>query len=242
MVVTSSSESERCESIARPVFGAAVAISVLMHIGALLWLDARDAPERTSFSPMPLQILLVPPAVQPAPVSLVDPQPMSEPPQLPVKKHSVKQHSVKKSPARELPAKEPPHGEHAQASPVPAKTAVPPPQVSILQRVDDYVANMPLSSEYLPTDTKAESGNIFHPTLRRALREQGGRADDSLKMLNDSTVVDAYERVSLDGKCFRLEDLGGGGGKRAWYPIKCKGSESTSDAMARGLEEALERR
>lgn len=222
MVVTSSSESERCESIARPVFGVAVAISVLVHIGALLWLEARDTPERPSFSPMPLQILLVPPAAQPARVSPMDPQPMSEPPQ--------------------LSAKEPPRGEQTQASPVPAETAVPPPQVSIRQRVDDYVTNLPLSSEYLPTDTKAESGNIFHPTLRRALQERGGRADDSLEMLNNSTVVDAYERVSLDGKCFRLEDLGGGGGKRAWYPIKCKGGESTSDAMARGLEQALKRR
>jgi hypothetical protein len=115
--------------------------------------------------------------------------------------------------------------------------------MSILQRVDDYVANLPLSSEYLPQDADTGPDNIFHPSLRRALRApEGGRSARDVRVLNNSTVADAFERVSVDGKCFRLEDLGGGADKRAWYPIKCKGNESTSAAMARGLEEALERR
>src|SRR5690606_15228653 len=134
-----------------------------------------------------------------------------------------------------LAAGEPPSRE--DALPAPGRT-------SILQRVDDYVANLPLSPEFLPGDASAEPGNIFHPALRRALRapERGASGDARLRMLNNSSVTDADERVGLDGKCFRLDDLGGGGDRRAWYPVKCRGNESTSDAMARGLEEALERR
>lgn len=114
----------------------------------------------------------------------------------------------------------------------------PPPRKSVLQMVDEYRA-----SEDLPVAPPADigPGNVFHPDLRRApggpQRQSGGNP-----LLNNSTLSDTQERVALDGKCFRLEDLGGGGDRRAWYRVTCKGNETTSDAMARGLMEALERR
>lgn len=200
----------------------AIAISVLMHVGAFWWwAEMRQKPERMS-SPS-LEILLRLPAPKPAPAALPeDPQPV-----------------IESSP----PAPAEPLIDEAPVTSAPLEAVVlPAPRMSIQQRIDDYVANLPLSAEYLPDNTQAEPDNIFHPKLREALREQGGRSSDSLGSLNDSTMADAYERVSLDGKCFRLEDLGGGGDRRAWYPVKCKGGESTSDAMARGLEAALEHR
>ena len=218
------------ESASKLVLCVAMAISVLAHVALLLWLELPDQSRRAVPASIPLQIRLMPKAME---SEIVQPEPVPEPASPPV--------VLVREPQ---PIREPQRGEHTQALQdlLDASSVAPPARISILKQVDDYVADLPLSSEYLPDSTQAEPDNIFHPKLRRALRERGERSSNSVGTLNESTVADAYEWVSHDGKCFRLEDLGGGRGKRAWYPVKCKGSESTSDAMARGLEEALERR
>lgn len=134
--------------------------------------------------------------------------------------------------------------EDSVAAPPPAVPAVETPQVSksILQMAEEYVAAQPLE-EGIPRPVNDKHSNIFHPELRQALEQDSARVDSrTVFLLNNSTLADAQERVALDGKCFRLENLGGGGDRRAWYSVKCTGRESTSDAMARGLMEALERR
>lgn len=229
MVLDSPAEHEQHTVPAYAAIGVAFAASLLVHVGVLLvGPGIRDQPLKAAPASVPLQIRLAPRVAERVTESV--PIPPADP-----------------ELSRELPqpstAEAPPAGEHAQTSPPLPEATVPPARVSILRSVDAYVADLPPSSEDLPKDTNLGSGNIFHPALRRTLRApEGGRPDESLHLLNDSTVADAFERVSLDGKCFRLQDLGGGGDKRAWYPVKCRGKQSTSDAMARGLEEALERR
>lgn len=136
--------------------------------------------------------------------------------------------------------------------PPPAVSALPPveknpdpptppaPPKSVLQMVDDYLSTEPPPA-LPPAEADTGPDNVFHPELRRAL---GGpkRHSGINAQLDNSDIGDTQERVALDGKCFRLENLGGGGDRRAWYPVTCNGKETTSEAMARGLIEALERR
>ena len=218
---------QHVDPTARTVLWIAAAISLLAHLSIMLfWYGRYDQPTQAAPAMTSFQIHLAPEEVtEPAAASpigavepLADPIAKSQPP------------AAAESQTRDN------HGETPLAPPpVPGR-------ISILQSVDDYVANLPLSSDYLPQDTGADPGNIFSPKLRKALRapERRRSSEERFRALNDSTVADAYERVALDDKCFRLENLGGGGDKRAWYPVKCSGSQTTSGAMARGLQEALD--
>jgi hypothetical protein len=90
-----------------------------------------------------------------------------------------------------------------------------------------------------------DGGNNFGAALARDLhstraKNHNRRAES--EALNTSDPTDSRERVAMNGKCFRLENIGGRGDQRAWYRINCIGKESTSDTMHRALLDHLKRK
>ena len=204
------------------LLGWGVMLSVLLHLSVLVVLYKLNTPRKGVEEQVHLRIQIR--AEESPAVEIPSPEPeIAEPQEI-----------------EELPdavATPPPVEQKPDPPPMPTSPSAAPPK-SVLQMVDDYLA-----TEDLPAVPPADTGphNIFHPELRRALggpkRQPGGNP-----LLNNSTIGDTQERVALDGKCFRLEDLGGGGDRRAWYRVTCNGKETPLEAMARGLMEALERR
>jgi|GEM_PF-2907064 len=151
-----------------------------------------------------------------------------------------------------LPENPPPEIADKQDGVTPEISAIPEnqrdsPRISILQSAEDFVRGQELYPDFHAppsADTEGDPGNIFHPVLRQQMQSRsrhtmGGAANS--QVLNTSALADPQERVAADGKCFRLEDFGGGGERRAWYRVKCRGEESTSDTMHRALLENLQR-